>query len=187
MLKKLLFLILFLCFYFVYPSRTTAAESSFITIVNPVRISAYVDNPLEGLSAEYEEVAKRSLPATWLLTFDVINDKKMVDVVKGFNKDQEVGIFLEVTSTFSERVGVAFNKRDSWHRATSLFLSGYKQEDRKKLIDGVFTKFKDNFGYYPKSVGSWWTDAYSLDYMSKKYGVIANLSVSDQFTLDGYQ
>jgi hypothetical protein len=55
------------------------------------------------------------------------------------------------------------------------------------LIDAVFEKFKTVFGYYPTSVGSWWTDSYSLTYMQEKYPVTANLGCADQFATDGYQ
>src|SRR5436190_12458672 len=171
MLRKFFLLNLLLILFFFFPVKTFAADNSFLTIVNPVRISDYVKTPGESLATEYTEISKRGLPATWLLTYDAIVNDDIKKATDTFNQDQEFGIFLEVTPEFAQKSGVVYNKKDSWHRAASLFLIGYLQEDRKKLLDTVFEKFHERFGYYPKSVGSWWTDAYSLDYISKKYGV----------------
>lgn len=160
--------------------------NQFINIVNPVRISTYTNNPRESIAAQYTEVAKRNLPATWLLTYNAILDDGIESVVKTMDKNQEIGLFLEITPLIATQSGVVYHQTDSWHRASSVFLSGYTQEDRKKLIDQIFNKFKEKFGFYPTSVGSWWTDSFSLDYIKNKYGVTANLTCADQFETDGY-
>ena len=162
-------------------------NEKYITIVNPVRISKYNKTPVESLRTQYSIIKDKKLPATWLVTFDVLNDKNMVNEFKKFDKTQEMGIFLEVTKDFSDKVGVKYGSGAYWHHANNVFLSGYTQNERKILIDAVFKKFKENFGYYPKSVGSWWTDSYSLSYMKDKYGINANLVCSDQFSTDGYE
>ena len=170
------------------PSSVFAEDSGqFITIVNPVRVSNYTGDLSENLRAQYETISGRDLPATWLLTYDVFLDKKALTELKKMGTKQELGLFLEITPKLAEVSGVTYNQTDSWHRAKSVFLSGYIQEDRKKLIDAQFAKFKELFGGYPTSVGSWWTDAFSLSYMREKYGVTANLGLADQFETDGYQ
>lgn len=177
------------CLFLGFANTTNAkvSSNSFITIVNPVRLSAYTKEPEVSIKAEYNEVQKRNLPATWLLTYDIIANPELASLFAEMNNRQELGVFLEVTQKFSESSNVKYNKTNSWHRATSLFLSGYSQQDRKKLIDTIFTKFKGKFGYYPKSVGAWWVDSYSLSYMKEKYQIIGVLGISDQYDLDGYQ
>lgn len=164
-----------------------AMGNSFITIVNPVRISSYIKDPDAGIKAEYEQISSRSFPATWLLTYDVLERKSLIDRFAQMDKRQEMGIFLEIGEDICKKAGVVYNATNSWHRATSLFLSGYTDSDREKLIDAVFIKFKNSFGYYPKSVGGWWVDSYSLAYMQKKYKITGVLGISDQYDLDGYQ
>jgi len=110
-----------------------------------------------------------------------------VSVVEKMDKNQELGIFLEVTPLFAKDSGITYHNTGSWHHASSVFLSGYTQEERKSLIDKVFQVFEQKFGRYPTSVGSWWTDSFSLSYMKEKYGIIANLTCSDQIATDGYQ
>lgn len=183
----LFFLIILLAKPVFAQQQNNLTFNQFITVVNPVRISIYSTNPKASLLAQYLEVQKRSSIATWLLNFDVISDAGVVSVAQTMDKSQELGIFLEITPKFASESGVIYNKTDSWHRANSVFLSGYTQEDRHKLIDKIFEKFRLTFGFYPSSVGAWWTDSYSLDYMKQKYNIISNLAVSDQFSTDGYQ
>jgi len=168
-------------------NRTYAHDNSFITIVNPVRVSEYTKSPVDSLKAEYQQIQIRNLPATWLLTYDAIMDESILQALKVMDDKQELGIFLEVSENFTNNSGVVYNKTNSWHHAKALFLSGYKQGDRKKLIDKVFSEFKDKFGYYPKSVGGWWVDSFSLSHMKEKYGITGVLGISDQFDLDNYQ
>ncbi len=163
-----------------------SSRSSFFTIVNPVRVSFYTKDSAGSINAQYFQVSSRNLPATWLLSYDVLENKASVEEIKKFDDKQELGLLFEINSNFANSSGVIYNQSDSWHRSNSIFLNGYNQEDRKKLIDTLFENFKNKFGYYPKSVGGWWIDAYSLDYMTNKYDVIANLNVADQAGTDGY-
>ena len=69
----------------------------------------------------------------------------------------------------------------------SLFYAmGYTKEEREKLIDVIFKKFEETFGFGAKSVGSWMIDAHSLQYMSEKYGIEASCNCKDQWGTDGY-
>lgn len=170
-----------------YALAQTTDLNQFINIVNPVRVSSYTNDPGASLTAQYFEVRKRNLPATWLLTYDALANEDIEFVAKKMDRSQELGLFLEVTPGFAKDVDVIYSKTDSWHRANAVFLSGYIQEDRRKLIETIFEKFKRTFGFYPVSVGAWWIDSYSLDYMKNKYNIVANLTVADQFSTDGYQ
>ena len=181
LLGILLFLILF-C-----PTTAFAEEQNeFITIVNPVRISRYSLNPIESLKNQYQIIKSNNMSASWLLTYDTFTYPNLSPVVKTFDNNQDIGILLEVTENSAKAAGINYNKTDSWHRSTSVFLTGYSQSDRVKFIDFVFNKFKADFGYYPTSVGAWWIDSYSLDLMQKRYGINANLVVADQLETDGY-
>ncbi|MEK6882181.1 MAG: hypothetical protein AABY22_21365 [Nanoarchaeota archaeon] len=174
--------------FFLSPSSVTASESKkFITIVNPVRISKYNPDPTASFVAQYSVINRFHLPATWLFTYDALADSKLIDAVQKMDHQQEKGIFLEITPDFATAAGVTYHQSASWHFANSVFLSGYTQPERLKLIDTIFEKFKSIFGYFPTSIGSWWTDGYSLSYIKDKYGITANLGVSDQFKTDGYQ
>lgn len=175
-------------FFLVSASTTFAAKpNQFITLVNPVRISSYNPDPLASIQAQYRIVSTHQLPATWLLTYDILAREELVNFLKTFSSNQELGIFLEVTPGLASASGVNYQQSGSWHFANSVFLSGYSQADRIKLLDTVFAKFKNTFNYFPVSVGSWWTDSYSLNYLVNNHHVTGNLAVADQFSTDGYQ
>jgi hypothetical protein len=72
-----------------------------------------------------------------------------------------------------------------WH-ANVGFSVGYTPEEREKLVDVYMKDFKNIYGYYPKSVGSWYIDAHTLKYMYKKYGIVASCNCRDQIGTDGY-
>ncbi len=181
-----LLLIFILLQVLIFPKVVSATDNQFITIANPVRISKNNPEPEKSLTNQYQLVHQRNLPASWLLTYDALSDSKVVGVIKTFDQNQDIGILLEVTDTSAKDVGVLYNKTDSWHRSTSVFLSGYTQSNRIKLINAVFEKYKQNFGHYPISIGGWWTDAFSLNYIKQHYPVTANLVCSDQLDTDGY-
>lgn len=168
-------------------STTFGMETNqFINLVNPVRISEYNSQPGESLSEQYTQLKNRNLTATWLLTYDSIMNQEVTGSVAKMDPAQELGVYLEVTPLFAVDSQVIYNQTDSWHRSSSVFLSGYTQKDRLKLIDKIFHKFKDHFGYFPVSVGAWWIDSYSLSYIKDRYDIDTVLTVSDQLFTDGY-
>lgn len=42
-------------------------------------------------------------------------------------------------------------------------------EDKKSIVDDVFEKFYDTFGFYPKSTGSYYMDADLINYIKERY------------------
>lgn len=194
---KALFWILVVLICLFVPPLVNAQETSsggiptsgnrFITIVNPVRVSTYSDNPVQSLVNQYQEVHVRNFPATWLFTYDAFLYPGIFDVVSEMDQKQETGIFFEVTPVLAKDSGVIYPKVDSWHRAKAVFLSGYSPHDREKIIDQVMSRFYKQFGFYPKSVGSWWLDSYSLNYLKERYKIENVLTCADQFSTDGYQ
>ncbi len=189
-----LFLFFLTLFFFSLPWQTTlaqnASEQKSVVIVNPIRGKDFWSNSFDFLQtpkAQYELISRNNLSATWLVRYDALKEPDTLKFLKSFNKSQEVGIFLEITPSLTNDAKVKYNESPNWHYSKSVLVIGYSPEDRKKLIDVSFNKFKTNFGYYPKSVGAWWIDGASLLYMKEKYGIEANLDVSDQFSTDQYQ
>jgi len=66
------------------------------------------------------------------------------------------------------------------------FLMAYDHDGRRKLIDVAFARFKAEFGTWPKSVGSWLLDAWSMDYMANTYGVDGFCICREQDSTDAY-
>ena len=192
-LRKIIKIFLLLSlFLFFFKKSVLAQNNSFITIVNPIRGEEFWNSTpgllLEQAKLQEKTVTNAGLSATWLLRSDAFTSPSFANFFRNLPQEQEIGIFLEVLPKLAESVSVAYPTGGIfWHDANKIFLSGYKPEDRIKLIDGVFLKFKEVFGYYPKSVGAWHIDAYSSEYMREKYGVTGVLICADQFGTDSYQ
>ncbi|KKQ18489.1 MAG: hypothetical protein US31_C0004G0051 [Berkelbacteria bacterium GW2011_GWA1_36_9] len=190
MLKNIFFILLFLILY-AFPENAYALGSSYISVVNPVRGADFWDlpdqNPYTAVFGQMQIIKEFNIPATWLIRFDALSDNQIITILKNSSPTQEKGLFLEITPSWTKMAGVNYNQQSVWHNAGSAFLTGYGREEREKLIDAAFVKFKEVFGGFPSSVGAWWIDSYSLSYMQKKYNIVSALIVADQYTTDNYQ
>lgn len=183
-------IILSFLFLLLLASPIQAADNNFVTPVFPVRSRDYwrQDGDPRHLKSLIEIVNKHNLPVTWLLHYDVLSDNAILPLVTSFPKNQEIGLFLEVTRRLSEDSFVYYHwNTGHWSAADKLYLSGYSLSDRIKLIDHAFNSFKQTLGYYPKSYGAWYVDNFSMEYIKNKYGAIITVGLADQYSTDGYQ
>lgn len=189
MVKKIIFFVITF-FALMSPGTINAADPKQAVLVNPIRGGDFWshDFPItETPKKQYEQIKNNNFSATWLIRYDAIINPEVQDFLKNLDPSQDIGIFMEITPSLTNATGVKYNDTGNWHYAKSVLLTGYSLEDRKKLIDETFKKFKEVTGKDAKSVGAWWIDAGSLDYMKQTYGIEANLDVADQYSTDGYQ
>lgn len=168
-------------------SAEIGCNDRYLTLVNPIRgRNLWFEKSLAPLKNQYSEIKKNNFSATWLLQYDVLIDIELVNEIERFDEKQELGIFLEVSPLFSRKARVVYPHAVAWDDPNAVFLSGYTQSERIRLINTVFDEFRNKFGYFPKSVGAWWIDSYSLNYMVNKYKINSVLIVADQKTTDDY-
>lgn len=190
-MKKYLYLLCLLILIFVLPKITHAINIScnnrYVTLINPVRgRDLWIDKSLEPIKTQYNLIKQNDFSATWLLQYDALVDKNLISEVNKFDTNQENGILLEISPALADKARVIYPHSVVWYNPKVVFLSGYTQSERRRLIDKLFEKFKEVFDYYPKSVGAWWIDSYSLSYLKDKYGIEAAMIVADQKTTDNY-
>lgn len=162
-------------------------DNRYLTMVNPVRSrDLWIDKTVNPLKNQYELIRKYNFPATWLLQYDVLSDKDLIDEINTLEQSQEIGVFLEVSKRYADDARVIYPHAVPWFSPRAVFLSGYSKSDRRKLIDKLFKGFKLKFGFYPKAVGAWWIDSYSLEFMKDKYDISVAMIVADQKTTDNY-
>lgn len=189
MVKKIIFFLLTF-FVLLSPTLVSAADPKQAVLVNPIRGGDFWSHNFsltETPKKQYEQIKNNNFPATWLLRYDAIINPEVQEFLRTLDSSQDIGIFMEITPSLTNATGVKYNDTGNWHYAKSVLLTGYSLEDRKKLIDETFKKFNEVTGKDAKSVGAWWIDAGSLDYMKQTYGIEANLDVADQYSTDGYQ
>lgn len=158
----------------------------YVTVVNPVR-GANLWKSKESVQKQIALMATNKLPSTWLLQYDVLSDDTALNLFEGLSENQDIGILLEVSENLATDADVAYLFGDGdWARADKVLLSGYSPLERERMLDMTFEKFKNKFGFYPTSVGAWYIDTLSLDYLVKKYHIQAVMYVSDQYQTDSY-
>lgn len=172
-------------------SKTQAPR--IINIINFIRQTDYrIENSDSLLYQTVEEqlklINRYNLSATFLLQYDALIKPEYQQLLKSqLNQQSEIGGWFEITQPQVEDAGLEWRGEHSWvSHANIAFSTGYTKDEREKLVDVYMEKFKEIFGEYPKSMGSWYIDAHTLNYMYEKYGIIASCNCKDQIGTDGY-
>ena len=124
--------------------------------------------------------------STVLLQFDALEMPDYRELCRQHADEIEVGLWLEIVEPLCQRAGLPWRGRYPWDWKIDCNITvAYTQEERRKLADEAFEGFRDYFGYYPKVAGCWIIDAFTLDYINKKYGLDAFCICRDQYGTDG--
>lgn len=172
------------------PKKLLAASQNIVTPVYIVRGREYwrQTKDLTELTKLISAVEDSGLNSTWLVQFDALEDQQIVDQLKNLSNRHELGLYTEVTRKLANKSFVHYNWTEGhWSAANKIFFSGYELEERQRLIDTSFNYFKETFGQYPLSYGSWYQDGFSLEYIKDKYGLSTVLGLAEQYSTDGYQ
>lgn len=172
-------------------SKTQAPR--IINIINFIRQTDYrIENSdsllYQAVKEQLKLINRYNLPATFLLQYDALIKPEYQQLLKSqLNQQSEIGGWFEITQPQIEDAGLKWRGEHSWvSHANIAFSTGYTKDEREKLVDVYMEKFKEIFGEYPKSMGSWYIDAHTLNYMYEKYGIIASCNCKDQVGTDGY-
>lgn len=136
---------------------------------------------------QLDMMKKHNLAGTFLLQYDALMNSRYQKLLKDMPKEYEIGAWWEIPQPLVEKAGMKWRGRFPWDWHVNVgFSVGYTPDERKKLVDIYFEDFKEIFGFYPKSVGSWFIDEVTLNYMHEKYGIVASCNCRDQIGTDGY-
>lgn len=155
---------------------------------NDYRLPGSRDLLYDATAQELALLARHGMRGTFLVQYDALVSPRYQQLLKsGWGRQCEIGCWMEITQPQVEDAGLAWRGAHPWVSEANIgFLVGYTQEERKRLVDTYMEKFREVFGSYPKSVGSWYIDAWSLQYMAGKYGIVASCICRDQVGTDGY-
>lgn len=181
------FILLFVYSAFFFPPDISALNNRrIVTVVSPVRGKNMWQSP-DSLANQVRIINGQKISATWLTVYSNLKDQAVLNELTALNGAQEVGLFLEVDEILASDSQVAYLYGvGDWARPDKLLLSGYTVAERKRMIDTAFSLYKKHFGKYPSSVGAWYIDTLSLDYMVKKYRIKSVMDCSDQYRTDKY-
>ncbi|MGB8319102.1 MAG: hypothetical protein WCE54_13300 [Ignavibacteriaceae bacterium] len=161
---------------------------NFIRLLEPRDPEITKDVLYETVVKQIEIIKRYKLRGTFLIQYDALIDQRYQSLLKSLDTSEfEIGAWWEIPQPMVERAGLKWRGRYPWDwRANIGFSTGYSVKEREKLADVYMKEFKSIFGYYPESVGSWFIDAYTLNYLYKKYRITASCNCKDQYGTDGY-
>ena len=94
--------------------------------------------------------------------------------------NHEIAAWWEIPRPLAEKAGLKWRGRFDWDWAANVgFSPGYTPAERRKLVDVYMADFKAIFGYYPRTVGSWFIDEVTLGYLAERYGIVASCNCSN--------
>jgi len=174
------------------PARNAAAPR----IVNIYNFARNSDSRLpdseqvlfEATRRQIQLIKEANLPATWALQYDALINPRYQTLLQGqLGTNDEIAAWWEIPRPLAEKAGLKWRGRFDWDWAANVgFSPGYTPEERRKLVDVYMTDFKAIFGYYPRTVGSWFIDEVTLAYLAERYGIVASCNCKDQVGTDGY-
>ncbi|MFT7631703.1 MAG: hypothetical protein ACI87E_002742 [Mariniblastus sp.] len=201
-IRHLVALLVVACFFTLLPKtdllakrvQEEIASPRIVNIINFVRqceprIDWITEDVLyETVVSQIECMKQHQLRGTFLVQYDALLDPRYQKLFKALPADQfEIGAWWEIPQPLVENSGYKWRGRFPWDwHADVGFATGYSPEEREKLADTYMADFKKIFGNYPKSVGSWFIDAHTLQYMYERYGIVASCNCKDQIGTDGY-
>jgi hypothetical protein len=201
-LKKLHFLLILFCCVNTGHGRSSGGSPQeeapsgaprIINIIHFIRQTDYrIDHSdsllFEAVREQIRLVNEHGFPATFLFQYDALINPAYQELMKTrLNPDCEIGAWWEITQPHVEAAGLEWRGEHPWvSTANVAFTTGYTPEEREKLVDVYMAKFREIYGKYPKSAGSWFIDSRTLAYMYEKYGIVASCNCKDQIGTDGY-
>lgn len=142
----------------------------------------------ESVREQVRLMRELGLKGTFLLQYDALIDPIYTELLKQLDPEQfELGVWHEIVEPECIASGIDWRGRYPWDwHAHCGFSVGYTKEQRERICDTLFEKFREVFGDYPRVFGSWLFDSHTLNYASDKYGLDAACICKEQYGTDGY-
>lgn len=170
-----------------------ASQPRIVNIYNFVRDQDYrLANSQQVLfnatTQQVQLLKQANLPATFALQYDALMDTNYQNLLKNqLGTNNEIAAWWEIPQELVERAGLTWRGQYEWDPTPDVdFSCGYTPVERRELVDAYMADFKTIFGYYPRTVGSWYIDEVTLAYMAAQYGIVASCNCKDQVGTDTY-
>lgn len=159
----------------------------FTIILNQVRGPECCDRGnLAWFKQQQSQLESNDLTGNFAIRYDALNSESYTNLIKNDQRNQ-YGALLEITPQLTKDAGVTYKSDPArWYEAQNVYLIGYPQEERKKIIDTYMAGYKKQLGTLPKFSSAWMIDAWSLRYLKNEYGIVAHQITREQFGTDSY-
>ena len=119
-------------------------------------------------------VNELQVPNTFLLQYDALCDDRFVKLFKEeAGPLTETGLWYEIVEPLNSACGMKYESEYGWKWDWHIkpgFSMAYTPDERDRLIDEAMRKYKEIFGDYPGTVGSWLIDTRTACRLADRYG-----------------
>ena len=117
---------------------------------------------LDIFKFQQETAHKNGLRVTIQMTYASLFNEEAVSIAKHDHEVYGDEIALSL-------LGLPCNEFRDKYRTKDFCIWMFSMEDKKSIVDDVFGKFHDIFGFYPRSTGSYYMDADLINYIKSRY------------------
>lgn len=144
----------------------------------------------QATKAELELVNEYGVENTFLLQYDVLCDERYLKLFReNATPHTEFGLWYEIVEPLTTACGMPYRSEYGWKWDWHIvpgFSMAYDPKEREQLINEAMRKFKEVFGYYPKTIASWLIDTHTMNYLNDHYDISTMAICRDQVNCDAY-
>lgn len=166
-----------------------------VNIYNFIRMShvepsVFIQDDFDTVRKQMTLVRQYDFPATYALKYDALMEPRYQELIRTYaGEGDEISAWWEITEPLCRRAGVAFRgarTEEYDERVDSAYSIGYTPEERRRLVDAYMEDFRNVFGFYPRTIGSWVLDTVTIRHAAEKYGIVGSAICRDQMGTDGF-
>lgn len=126
---------------------------------------ALLTESLDIFKFQQETAHKNGLKVTIQMTYASLFNDEAVALAKEHHEAYGDEIALSL-------LGLPCTEFREKYKTKDFCIWMFSMEDKKSIVDDVFGKFYDRFGFYPESTGSYYMDADLTNYIKEKYPMV---------------
>lgn len=126
---------------------------------------ALLTESLDIFKTQQEAAHKNGLKTTIQMTYASLFNDEAVSLAKEHHEKYGDEIALSLLGLPCKEFREKYNTKD-------FCIWMFSMEDKKEIVNDVFEKFYERFGFYPESTGSYYMDAELTNYIKEKYPMV---------------
>ncbi len=127
--------------------------------------ASLLDESLDIFRFQQETAHKNGLHTTIQMTYASLFSDEIIEMVKKDHEEYGDEIALSL-------LGLPCRQFREKYKTKDFCIWMFSMEDKKAIVDDVFGRFKEVFGFYPESTGSYYMDADLINYIKKVYPTV---------------
>ncbi|MDE7332049.1 MAG: hypothetical protein K2O16_07375 [Lachnospiraceae bacterium] len=123
---------------------------------------ALLTESLDIFKFQQEMAHKYNLKTTIQMTYAALFNEEAVEIAREHHEKYGDEISLSL-------LGLPCTEFREKYKTKDFCIWMFSMEDKKSIVNDVFEKFYEKFGFYPESTGSYYMDADLINYIKEKY------------------